>query len=125
MALQPLLYVFRVVFGGNDRRVFARLREARAFVAVYPLFERGDTPCFCVIEIAVQYADRLREGYYQCPVICCIRFHCPFIYCFYYSTIYPVLFCTPPMSGRRRRTIRRPYVGSRIDKAVSFGVGKE
>lgn len=32
MALQPLLYVFCVVFGGNDRRVFARLREARAFV---------------------------------------------------------------------------------------------
>jgi len=33
MALQPLLYVFRIVFGSNDRRVFARLREARAFIA--------------------------------------------------------------------------------------------
>lgn len=125
MALQPLLYVFRVVFGGNDRRVFARLREARAFVAVYPLFERGDTSRFRVVEIVAQCADRLREGYYQCPVICCIRFHCPFIYCFYYSTIYPVLFCTPTMSGRRRRIILRPHRGSRIDKAVSFCVGKK
>ena len=33
MALQPFLHVFCVVFGGNDRRVVADLREARAFVA--------------------------------------------------------------------------------------------
>ena len=33
MALQPFLHGFCVVFGGNDRRVVADLREARAFVA--------------------------------------------------------------------------------------------
>lgn len=125
MALQPLLYVFRVVFGGNDRRVFVRLREACAFVAVDPLFERGDTSCFHVVEIAVQYADRLRKGYYQCPVICCVLFHRSSIYCFYYSTMYPVLLGTPPVSGRRRRTTRRPYAGSRIGRAVSFCGEKE
>lgn len=106
-----------IVFGGNDRRVFTRLRKARAFVAVYPLFERGHAPRFRVVEIVVQCADRLCKGYYQCPVICCILFHRSSIYCFYYSTIYPVLLGTPPMSGRRRRTIRRPCRGSRIDKA--------
>ena len=125
MALQPLLHVLYVVFRGNDRRAVARLREACAFVAVDPLFERGDAPCFHVVEIVVQCADWFRKGYYQCPVIYSVLFHRSSIYCFYYSTMYPVLLGTPPMSGRRRRTIRRPYVGSRIDKDVSFGVGKE
>lgn len=32
MALQPFLHGFRVVFGGDDRRVVADLRETRAFV---------------------------------------------------------------------------------------------
>lgn len=113
-----------IVFGGNDRRVFTRLRKARAFVAVYPLFERGHAPRFRVVEIVVQCADRLCKGYYQCPVICCILFHRSSIYCFYYSTIYPVLLGTPPMSGRRRRTIRRPCRGSRIDKAFFSAWGK-
>ena len=103
-----------IVFGGNDRQVFACLREARAFVAVYPLFERGQAPRFRVVERVVQCADQLRKGCYQCPVICCVLFS-SFVYL--YSTIHPVLLDTPPMSGRRMRTIRRPCRGSRIDKA--------
>lgn len=103
-----------IVFGGNDRQVFACLREARAFVAVYPLFERGYAPRFRVVEIVVQCADQLRKGCYQCPVICCVLFS-SFVYL--YSTIHPVLLDSPPMSGRRMRTIRRPCRGSRIDKA--------
>lgn len=95
---QPFLHRFCVVFGGNDLRVVAGLREVRAFVTIYPFFERGDAPCFRTVEIVVQYADRLRKGYYQCLVICCVRLHCSSIYC-YYSTIYPVLLGTPPMSG--------------------------
>lgn len=63
-----------IVFGGNDRRVFTRLRKACAFVAVYPLFERGHAPRFRVVEIVVQCADQLRKGCYQCPVICCVLF---------------------------------------------------
>ena len=103
-----------IVFGGNDRQVFACLREARAFVAVYPHFERGHAPRFRVVERVVQCADQLRKGCYQCPVICCVLFS-SFVYL--YSTIHPVLLDTPPMSGRRMRTIRRPCRGSRIDKA--------
>lgn len=103
-----------IVFGGNDRQVFACLREARAFVAVYPLFERGHALRFRVVEIVVQCADQLRKGCYQCPVICCVLFS-SFVYL--YSTIHPVLLDTPPMSGRRMRTIRRPCRGCRIDKA--------
>ena len=110
-----------IVFGGNDRQVFACLREARAFVAVYPLFERGYAPRFRVVEIVVQCADQLRKGCYQCPVICCVLFS-SFVYL--YSTIHPVLLDSPPMSGRRMRTIRRPCRGSRIDKAFFSAWGK-
>lgn len=51
--IPPLLYVGHVVFGGYDRRPLVRLREARTFVAVDPLFERFDTPRFGVVEDVV------------------------------------------------------------------------
>lgn len=59
MVLQPLLYVFRVVFGGNDRRVFPRLRKARTFVSVYQLSERGHAPRFRVVEMHGSALQRL------------------------------------------------------------------
>lgn len=62
------------LFGGNDR-CSIRLREVRAFIAIYPLFERGDNPRFRIVEIVIQYADRLCESYYQCPIIYSVLFH--------------------------------------------------
>lgn len=61
ISLQPLTHELHVVFGGNDRRSLVRRREACTLIAVDPLFECGDAPCFGGIEKAVQRADRLRE----------------------------------------------------------------
>ena len=77
--LQPFLYAVHVVFGCDNRRSVVDFGEARSFIPVDPLLQRGNAPHLRVVEHGVEPPDTLAEGYEQRFIgdflVYFIRFH--------------------------------------------------
>ena len=77
--LQPFLHAVHVVFGCDNRRSVVDFGEARSFIPVDPLLQRGNAPHLRVVEHGVEPPDTLAEGYEQRFIgdflVYFIRFH--------------------------------------------------